>query len=115
MDPKVIQITATVRQVRDRSLAIWMGELDEFGDQVWIFLPKKAIRYEIRGASVKVALPYWLAKRNNLLPTVVRRVDHLEERVARLEANRAEQGCDGTLAERIARIEAHVGLHKPRH
>jgi hypothetical protein len=95
MDPKVIQITATVRQDRDRSLAIWMGELDEFGDQVWIFLPKKEIQYEIRGASVKVVLPYWLAKRNNLLPSVVRRVGKLEERVAR--------------------IEEHLGLNKSRH
>ncbi len=95
MDQKVIQITATVRQDRDRSLAIWTGELDEFGDQVWIFLPKKEIQYEIRGATVRVALPYWLAKRNNLLPTVVRRVDKLEDRVAR--------------------IEEHLGLDKPRH
>lgn len=115
MHQKVIQITAAVRQDRERSLAIWSGELDEFGDQVWIFLPKKQIRYEIRGATVRVDLPYWLAQRNNLLPSVVRRVDQLEERLTRLEVHRSERDCEDTLETRITRIEEHLGIDKSRH
>ena len=77
------------------SVAIWMGELDDDGGQVWIFLPKSLIRYAIRGAHVEITLPYWLAARENLLPSDARRLDRTEAR--------------------LSRIEKHLGLDQTQH
>jgi len=79
-----VEITAYVTQDRRNSLAIWMGELNEFGDQVWIFLPKSQIRYELRGNRATISLPAWLADRASISSTA-RRLDDIEERITRIE------------------------------
>lgn len=81
MQQAFVEITATLQQDRPRSLAVWTGELDEHGDQIWIFL--------------RETLPYWLAERKSLLPSITRRLDRLEAR--------------------LARIEQHLGLDRTRH
>jgi hypothetical protein len=89
----IVEITAAVRQDRDKSLAIWMGDLDDDGGQVWIFLPKAKITYTLRGSRATIKLSYWLAVREKLLPRDA-------DRHARTEA-------------RLARIEEHLGLNDP--
>jgi hypothetical protein len=81
----IVEITAAVRQDRHKSLAIWMGDLDDDGGQVWVFLPKSEIDYTIRGGHATITLPYWLAVRENLLPRDADRHARTEARLARIE------------------------------
>ena len=81
----LVEITAAVRQDRSKSLAIWLGDLDADGGQVWIFLPKSKIDYTLRGGRATISLPYWLAVRENLLPRDADRDARIEARLARIE------------------------------
>lgn len=90
-----IEITASVEQDRKGSLAIWTGDLDEYGGKVWIFLPKSKIKYSLRGNRATISLPVWLAEDRGLTKNVTRRLDDIETR--------------------LARIEKRLGLDKPMH
>lgn len=86
MQPEFIEITAFLRQDRERSVGIWAGELDVDGGEVWVFLPKSRIRYTMRGRRlVTVSLPAWLADKERLERNPERRLDAIEERLSRIE------------------------------
>ena len=100
-----IEITAFIRQDRERTIAIWDGTCDEQGSEVWTWLPKSQIELAGRGRQVTIKVPAWLARKEGLESAA----DGLRTQVARLTSRVNE------LETRLAQVEQHAGSAPTRH
>lgn len=61
---ELVDITCEVRKETDKGLAIWDGEEDKDGKEVWTWLPKSEVEVNDDGT---ITLPEWLAKNKGLI------------------------------------------------
>lgn len=60
----LIEVAADFRRDTDRGIAIWDGDRDEAGREVWTWLPKKLVENNGDGT---FTMPEWLARDKGLI------------------------------------------------
>lgn len=70
MKSNIIDVTVELKldDPNKQAIAVWDGKEDEDGREIWIWLPRSQIEYEVISAgTAEVQLPEWLAQEKELI------------------------------------------------
>ena len=65
MSKELVDIECEVRSQTEKGIAIWDGEENQDGKEIWTWLPKSEV--EVNEEDGTVTMPTWLAKNKGLI------------------------------------------------